>query len=174
MAQALRVKRATRPVLGLTGRRMRVTFVHMSHTRSGKGVRRFSISMPAELVAQLDGLMRARGHDNRSQAVAEMVRDHLVEQHGLEADREIAGTVTLVYDHHRRNIQPLLTDIQHDHGGLIIAALHVHLDHHNCMEVLAVRGQAASIRHLADRLVTARGVKHGKLTVTTTGTEFVK
>jgi CopG family nickel-responsive transcriptional regulator len=66
----------------------------------------------------------------------------------------------------------LLTDIQHDHGGLIIASLHVHLDHHNCMEVLAVRGSADAIRELADRLIAAKGVKHAKLTVTTTGKDF--
>jgi CopG family nickel-responsive transcriptional regulator len=144
----------------------------MSNTKAASGVRRFSVSMSGGLVAQLDGLMKGRGHANRSQAVAEMVRDHLVEHHGHESGREIAGTVTLVYDHHKRNIQTLLTDIQHDHGGLIIATLHVHLDHHNCMEVLAVRGRADAIRVLADRLIAAKGVKHGRLTVTTTGKEF--
>jgi len=98
----------------------------------------------------------------------------LVEEHAHAGGQEIAGTITLVYDHHRRNIQALLTDIQHDHQDLILSALHVHLDHHNCMEVLAVRGGADSVRQLADRLVTAKGVKHGKLTVTTTGKEFAR
>ena len=130
---------------------------------------RFSISMPASLVRQLDAMVKSKGYANRSQAVADMVRANLVDHLGQIGTHEIAGTVTLVYDHHLRNIQRLLTDIQHDHAALIISGLHVHLDHHACMEVLAVRGPADAVRHLADRLVTAKGVKHGKLTVTTTG-----
>lgn len=135
-------------------------------------LRRFSISMAEDLVCQLDAMARARGYANRSQAVADMVRAHLVEHHARRGSREIAGTVTLVYDHHQRNIQPLLTDIQHEHGRLIMAAMHLHLDHHNCMEVLAVRGRAGAVKAVADRLIAARGIKHGKLTVTTTGREF--
>ena len=133
---------------------------------------RFSISMPSDLVHQLDGMVVAKGYGNRSQAVADMVRAQLVEHRGQLGDHEIAGTVTLVYDHHKRNIQALLTDIQHEHQGLILATLHVHLDHSNCMEVLAVRGPASAGKQMADRLLVAKGVKHGKLTVTTTGKEF--
>ena len=81
---------------------------------------RFSISMGRELVRQLDAMVKARGFSNRSQAVADMVRDHLVEHHGQAGGHEIVGTVTLVYDHHKRNIQALLTDIQHDHQSLIL------------------------------------------------------
>ncbi len=136
------------------------------------GLRRFSVSMEAGLAADFDALAKARGFANRSQALSELVRAHLVEQRGQSGAHEIAGTLTLVYDHHKRNIQALLTDIQHDHGDLIIAALHVHLDHHNCMEVLAVRGRADAVRAFADKLLAVKGVKHGKLTVTTTGKEF--
>jgi len=133
---------------------------------------RFSVSMASDLVEQLDAMAKKKGFANRSQALAEMVRDELVAFHGETGTNEIAGTVTLVFDHHKRNIQSLLTDIQHDHGDLIISTLHVHLDHHNCMEVLAVRGPAAAVRKMADQLITAKGVKHGRLTVTTTGKEF--
>ncbi len=135
-------------------------------------VSRFSLSMPAGLVRQLDQMVKAKGYVNRSQAVADMVSAHLVEVQGEEGEREIAGTITLVYDHHKRNVQALLTDIQHDHQEVIIATLHVHLDHHHCMEVLAVRGKAAVVRLVADQLIAARGVKHGKLTVTTTGEDI--
>lgn len=135
-------------------------------------VSRFSLSMPAGLVRQLDQMVKAKGFVNRSQAVADMVSAHLVEHQGEEGDREIAGTITLVYDHHQRNVQALLTDIQHDHQEVILSTLHVHLDHHNCMEVLAVRGKAATVRLVADHLIAARGVKHGKLTVTTTGEDI--
>lgn len=130
---------------------------------------RFSMSMAADLVHRLDGLVKTKGYANRSQAVADMVRAQLVEHDAESGAQEIAGTVTLVYDHHKRDLQATLTDIQHDHGGLILSALHVHLDHHNCMEVLAVRGPADKVRRLADRLLTAKGVQHGRLTVTTTG-----
>ncbi|MEI6970141.1 MAG: nickel-responsive transcriptional regulator NikR [bacterium] len=137
-----------------------------------ESVSRFSVSMSSGLVRRLDDMVRVKGYANRSQAVAEMVRAQLVEHHGQIGGHEIAGTVTLVYDHHKRNIQALLTDIQHDHQDVIIATLHVHLDHHNCMEVLALRGRAGQVKGLADELIAARGIKHGKLTVTTTGREF--
>lgn len=133
---------------------------------------RFSLSMPAELVEQLDAMRLAKGYANRSQAVADMVRDRLIEHLGQTGSHEIAGTITLVYDHHKRHIQARLTDIQHDHGDTILSALHVHLDHHNCLEVLAVQGQGQAIQKLADALIATKGVKHGKLTVTTTGKEF--
>jgi len=139
-----------------------------------KSLCRFSVSMKKDLADQLDEMAQAKGYANRSQAIAAAVRDSLVEHYGQKGAHEIAGTVTLVYDHHKRNIQSLLTDIQHDHGDLIIAALHVHLDHHNCMEVLAVRGRADAVQKMADKLVAAKGVKHGRLTVTTTGQEFHK
>jgi CopG family nickel-responsive transcriptional regulator len=129
---------------------------------------RFSISMSASLARQLDAMARERGYANRSRAVADMVRAQLVEHHAHVAAREIAGTITLIYDHHHRNLQAHLTDIQHDHGDLIVSTLHVHLSHHACMEVLVVRGRARDVRRLADRLISARGVTHGRLTVTTT------
>ena len=130
---------------------------------------RFSLSMPASLARQLDAMIKSKGYTNRSQAVADMVRASVVDHLSQTGNHEIAGTVTLVYDHHKRDIQAHLTDIQHDHGNLILSALHVHLDHNTCMEVLAVRGPADAVRNLADRLFTAKGIKHGKLTVTTTG-----
>jgi len=133
---------------------------------------RFSLSMPGNLVGQLDAMCDAKGYGSRSQAVADMVRDALVEHRAQSGSRVIAGTITLVYDHHKRDIQQRLTRIQHDHGPLVISTLHVHLDHHNCMEVLAVRGAVKTVRTLADRLIAVKGIKHGKLTVTTTGAEF--
>ncbi len=133
---------------------------------------RFSVSLPPELLRQLDAMISDKGYDNRSQAVADMVRDALVEHRQRSADEDIAGTITLVYDHHKQHVQAALTDIQHDHHDLIISTLHVHLDHHNCLEVLAVRGKAANVKRIADELIAAKGVKHGKLTVTTTGKDM--
>jgi len=135
---------------------------------------RFSVSMSRALAGQLDAMAKAKGYANRSQAVADMVRAHLVEHRAQAGTQEIAGTITLVYDHHRRNIQALLTRLQHDHGDLIVATLHVHLSPHDCMEVLAVRGRADAVKRLADRLTAAKGVTHGKLTVTSTGGDLPK
>lgn len=133
---------------------------------------RFSVSIPTGLLAQLDTMARARGFANRSKAIAYMVRSQLVEHHAQIGRKEIAGTITLVYDHHRRGLQTSLTKAQHTHQNLILSVLHIHLDHCNCMEVLAVRGRAGAVKALADRLISARGIKHGRLTVTTTGKEF--
>jgi CopG family nickel-responsive transcriptional regulator len=113
-----------------------------------------------------------KGYNNRSLAMADMIRNHLVEDRWKFGDEEIAGTITLVYDHHKQNVQAALTDIQHDHHEVIVSTLHVHLDHNNCMEVLVVRGQAKVIQKIADELIKAKGVKHGKLTVTTTGKDL--
>ncbi|MBI3118845.1 MAG: nickel-responsive transcriptional regulator NikR [Candidatus Hydrogenedentes bacterium] len=135
---------------------------------------RFSISMDPELAEQLDTLTGAKGFANRSQAVAHMVRDELVDFYAHQGRHEVAGTVTLVFDHHHRDLQHRLTNIQHDFQKRIISVMHVHLDHHNCMEVLAVRGPAEEVRKLADRLTTVKGIKHGTLTLTTTGKEFSK
>lgn len=131
---------------------------------------RFSVSMPAGLVRQLDKMTIDSGFANRSQAVSKLVRDSLVESQAAAGNHEIAGTITLVYDHHKPNLQTLLTTIQHDHHDLILSTVHVHLDHDNCLEVLIVRGSAKQVKSIADKIITAKGVKHGKLTVTTTGT----
>jgi CopG family transcriptional regulator, nickel-responsive regulator len=130
---------------------------------------RFSVSVPAQLAKQLDRMAREKGYDNRSLAIADMIRDQLVEHQHQFGQDEIAGTVTLVYDHHKHGLQEALTDLQHDHHESIISTLHVHLDHHNCLEVLVVRGKAPLIKRMADKLIGAKGVKHGKLTITTTG-----
>ncbi len=134
-------------------------------------VTRFSISLPTELARQLDRMRREKGYTNRSQAVADMIRDQLVEHRRKFGDQEIAGTITLVYDHHKPHLQATLTDIQHDHHDVILSTLHVHLDHDNCLEVLAVRGRASLVKRIADELLAAKGVKHGRLKMTSSGAE---
>ena len=133
---------------------------------------RFTVSLPPTLLKQLDGMAREKGYDNRSLAVADMIRDRLIEHRQKSGSEDIAGTITLVYDHHNPHLQASLTDIQHDHHDAILSTVHVHLDHHNCLEVLLVRGKARIIRKIADELIAAKGVKHGKLTVTTTGKDI--
>jgi CopG family nickel-responsive transcriptional regulator len=133
---------------------------------------RFSVSLPAKLLRQLDEMAEERGYHNRSLFVADMVRNQLIEHQQKFKDEEIAGTITLVYDHHKQHVQATLTDIQHDHHAEIISTLHIHLDHHNCLEVLVMRGKAGIVRKIAEELIAAKGVKHGKLTVTTTGKDM--
>ena len=137
-----------------------------------ENVTRFSISLPPSLLRQLDQMSTEKGYANRSLAVADMIRNQLVEHQEKTGTGDIAGTITLVYDHHKPHLQSTLTDIQHDHHDVILSTVHVHLDHHNCLEVLLVRGPGPVIRQIADALITAKGVKHGKLTVTTTGKDF--
>lgn len=135
------------------------------------GAVRFSVSLPADVARDLDVMVLEKGCSNRSQALADMIRAQLVE-HRQEMGGQIAGTITLLFDHHKPRLQSLLTDVQHDYGDSIISTLHVHLDHDNCLEVLVVRGDATQIRALADALIAAKGVKHGRLTVTATGQDL--
>ena len=137
-----------------------------------RNVTRFSVSVDRELLRELDRMCREKGYDNRSLAIADMIRAHLVEHRQQLGKSEIAGSITLVYDHHKHHLQDLLTDLQHDNREIIISALHCHLDHDNCLEVLAVRGKAIDVKRLADELIAAKGVKHGKLTITGTGKDL--
>ena len=133
---------------------------------------RFGVSLSRSLLKELDGMVRKKGYRNRSQALSDMIRDQLVDYQQKSGDSEVAGTVTLVYDHHQPNVQESLTDLQHKHLDKIISTVHVHLDHHNCLEVLVVRGKASVIKSVAEHLIAVRGVKHGKLTMTTTGKDL--
>ena len=133
---------------------------------------RFGISIDDGLLERFDRLVTEKGFINRSEAIRDLIRDALVEQTWEDGNEETVGTVTLVYDHHVHDLADRLTDIQHDHHDRIISTLHVHLDHHNCLEVLIVRGMASQIKAIADSLIGVKGVKHGKLVMTTTGREL--
>ncbi len=135
-------------------------------------VARISVSLPQKLLSQYDEMVKEKGYDDRSPAVADMMRAQLVEHREKTGNGEIARTITLVYDHHTQHVQEALTEIQHDHHDVIVSTMHVHLDHHNCLEVLVVRGKATQIKKIADELIAAKGVKHGKLTVTSTGKDL--
>ncbi len=135
-------------------------------------VSRCSISLPKELLDALDRMADEKGYDNRSLAMADMIRDQLVEHREQSGAGEMAGTISIVYDHHKRRLQEDLTEIQHDHGQLIIASMHVHLDHDHCLEVLVTRGRAGDLKRLADSLIAAKGVKHGRLTMVSTGKDL--
>ena len=133
---------------------------------------RFGVAMDDELLSKFDALIDRKGYENRSEAIRDLVRNLLVEEEWAGGDAETVGTITLVYDHHVHDLQDNLTDLQHNLHEAIISTVHVHLDAHNCLEVLIVRGAAAEIKAAADRLIGTKGVKHGRLTMTTTGKEL--
>lgn len=133
---------------------------------------RFGISIDQQLLEHFDRLIEQKGYVNRSEAIRDLVRSALVEDKWEAGDEETVGTVTLVYNHHVRDLSDKLTEQQHLHYNEIISALHVHLDAHNCLEVLVVRGKAREVKKIADELLGVKGVKHGKLVMTTTGEEL--
>lgn len=132
------------------------------------GLVRFGVSLDRKLLGEFDRHIRRRRYTNRSEALRDLIRDNLVGEEWNE-NKETVGTITFVYDHHVRDLAGKLTDIQHDYHGQILSAMHVHLDHNHCLEVLVVKGKGAEIKKVADALVSVKGVKHGKLTMTTTG-----
>jgi CopG family nickel-responsive transcriptional regulator len=133
---------------------------------------RFSISLEKDLLENFDQLVEERGLNNRSEAVRDLIRQEFVKKEWDEG-KEVAGAVTLIYDHHQRDLVNKLMNMQHDHGEVILSSQHVHLDHHHCLEIVAVRGKASQVRRLADQLRGAKGVMHGTLSMTTTGGEMV-
>lgn len=133
---------------------------------------RIGVAIDSELLEQFDHLIAQRGYTNRSEAFRDLIRDELVEKAWESPQSNVVGTVTLVYDHHVRMLSEKLTDLQHDYHRSILSTLHVHLDHDNCLEVLVVRGKAGEVQKIADALISTKGVKHGRLTITTSGAEL--
>jgi CopG family nickel-responsive transcriptional regulator len=125
--------------------------------------------MENDLLERFDSVCAARGYRNRSEAIRDMVRDLLIENELREGSSEGVGTLTLVYDHHQRELEEKLTSYQHDNLNAIISAVHVHLSPHLCLEVLILRGKATEIRRIADGLIATKGVQHGKLVMTAAG-----
>lgn len=142
-------------------------------TRRGSIIR-FGVSIPSDLIKNFDEYIRNRQYSNRSEAIRDLIREKLIEQDWeREAQgREVVGTITYVYDHHKRELVNSIIDIQHDFQGHVIVSQHVHLDHNNCLEVAIVMGEADSLQGLADKLKALKGVKHCKLTMTTTGADI--
>ena len=132
-------------------------------------ITRFGVSMEESLLKNFDRLISRKGYQNRSEAIRDLIRDSLVKEEWKEGKKEMAGTITMVYNHHTRELSQILTQMQHDQYQTILSTLHIHLDEHNCLEVLVVRGRGEEIQKISDRLIGTRGVKHGKLSLTTTG-----
>jgi CopG family nickel-responsive transcriptional regulator len=125
--------------------------------------------MDARLLGALDRIVVRRHYANRSEAIRDLVRAEQVRESWEKAAGPVVGTLTLVYDHHVREVNERLVNLQHDHGDLVHSAMHVHLSHRMCLEVIVLRGKPREVQELADRLIAARGVKHGRLVATAAG-----
>ncbi len=129
---------------------------------------RFSVSLDEQLLERFDEQTRREGYPTRSKAIADLIRNSLVAE-DWQSGNEVAAAIILVFDHHKRDLSHKLTHIQHDYHELIISSQHVHLDHHNCLEIVVVRGDTAKVKELADRLKATKGVKYASLAAASTG-----
>jgi CopG family nickel-responsive transcriptional regulator len=124
---------------------------------------RIGVSIDSELLHQFDSFIAGKGYENRSEAFRDLIRDRLVASVVIAANAPVVGTVTLIYDHHTRLLPEKLTDLQHENHAIVISTLHAHLDHDSCLEVVVLRGKSRDVQRLADRLISTKGVQHGRL-----------
>lgn len=136
-------------------------------------ITRFGVSIPQDLVRAFDGRIRCKGYRTRSEAIRDIMREYLVSGEWESGHTPVVGTITIVYDHDTRELSHALTELQHQFCDSIACTTHVHLDEHNCLEVIVVKGRGDQVRAIADQLISTRGVKHGKLVCTTTGHDLV-
>jgi CopG family nickel-responsive transcriptional regulator len=137
------------------------------------GIVRFGVSVPEELLERFDRIIEEKGYVNRSEAIRDMMRDFIVRHEWEAGDKEVAGTITMLYNHDEADVVKELLDLQHDYLEEIVSSIHVHMDEHNCLDVVIVKWKASKIKEIADRLLSLKGVKHGKLVMTGTGKELV-
>lgn len=134
---------------------------------------RFGVSVPEELLEKFDRIIEEKGYVNRSEAIRDLMRDFIIRNEWEIGDTEVAGTITMLYNHDEADVVKELLDLQHEYLEEIVSSIHVHMDEHNCLEVVIVKGKASRIKEIADRLLSLKGVKHGKLVMTGTGKELV-
>jgi len=129
---------------------------------------RTGLSLDEELLRKFDQAIAGKGYQNRSKAIRDLIRDRLVGEE-IDKNKVVVGTLTIIYDHHRPNLTEKLVEAQHQASGNVLAATHVHLDHHNCLEVIIMKGRGRDLEDLANGILSLRGVKHGQLVITSTG-----
>lgn len=130
---------------------------------------RFGVSMEDTLLERLDEMVLARGYQSRSEAIRDLVRQEIVKDEWADPNAEVVGTISLVFEHHEMELPNVLAELQHQYHEVILCSTHVHMDEHNCLEVIIVRGSSARVKYIANTLISTRGVKHGRLVNTTTG-----
>ena len=132
---------------------------------------RFGISIDSDLLESFDRLIDGKGYESRSEAIRDLIRGAIVEHKSRTEDEEMVGTITMVFNHHVRDLSDRLTEHQHHHHHQIISTLHIHLDPHNCLEVLVLRGKSSDIKQIANELLGVKGVMHGRLFMTSAMSE---
>lgn len=136
------------------------------------GLIRFGVSMESDLLETFDRMIDKRGYTNRSEAIRDFVREKIVEEGVHDADTPAFGVLSFVYDHHVRELEGKLTDFQHEHFKSIVSTSHVHIDHDNCLEIIILKDKSGEISEISNKILTYKGVKHGRLSLTLTGKEF--
>lgn len=129
---------------------------------------RFGVSLEKDLIKAFDNHIKLDNYKNRSEAIRDLIREELVRKQ-WKCGNEVAGAITVIYDHHKPDLAGKIMDIQHDYYKTIISTQHIHLDHHNCLEIIAVKGKANSVNGLSNKLKSTKGVFHVKLNMSTTG-----
>ena len=127
---------------------------------------RFGVSLEEDLLSAFDLSIGGMGYQNRSEAIRDLIRDHLIQKKVGQSDTEVIGVVTLVYDHRIHHLSDVLADMQHKASVTVNASLHIHLDEHNCLEVIVIRGRAGKVHEVASKLIATKGVQNGKLVTT--------
>ncbi len=127
--------------------------------------------MEDSLLEDFDNFIKEHHYQNRSEALRDLIRGRIIEKE-WQAEKAVMGVISLVYDHHQHQLQEKVTELQHGYHQQIVSTTHVHMDHHNCLEVIIVRGQAGEVRRLADSLIALRGVRNGNLSMSSTGKDL--
>ncbi len=129
-------------------------------------ITRFGVSIEPELLFKFDTIIKKKGYTNRSEAIRDLIRKNLITQKISNPKIESNGTLTIIYNHHTGDITNKLLNLQHNHADEILSTTHIHIDHHNCLEVLVLKGKIGNIKKLADNIKSLKGIKHGELVLT--------
>ena len=129
-------------------------------------ITRFGVSIEPDLLKKFDKIIKKEGYTNRSEAIRDLIRKNLIIEKNKNPEEETIGTLTMIYDHHTGSLTDKLLDIQHDHNKEILVTTHVHIDHHNCLEVLVLKGKNKNIQKLSDNIKSLKGIKNGELVIT--------
>jgi len=129
-------------------------------------ITRFGVSIEPDLLKKFDKVIKKEGYKNRSEKIRDMIRKDIVVEHSKNPNAKAVGTLTMIYDHHTGNLTNELLNLQHDHTSEILSTTHIHIDHHNCLEVLVLKGKTGNIQKLADNIKALKGIKHGELVIT--------
>ncbi len=129
-------------------------------------IMRFGVSIEPDLLKKFDKVIKKKGYTNRSEAIRDIIRKNLIIEKNKDPNLELIGTLTMIYDHHAGNLTNRLLDMQHDHINEILSTTHIHINHHNCLEVLVLKGKTGNIQKLADKIKSLKGIKHGELVIT--------